>query len=187
MTLKAIAVCPGYPDSAVASAAFVISEAQQYSLAGHVQADGKPVPARLTVTLSGGSYQTSAKTLADGSYAIENVPVGSYTLSFAGNDAYHPASAKVEITGFDPWVDLTLTDKNKTPDYTPGDVDADGKITSADARLALRRSVSLEKYPEGSAQYLACDVDFDKKITSADARLILRASVGLEDAAKWKK
>ena len=66
------------------------------------------------------------------------------------------------------------------PEFTPGDVDGNGKIESADARLALRRSVSLEDYPEGSAQYLACDVDADKKVTSADARLILRASVGLE-------
>ena len=76
---------------------------------------------------------------------------------------------------------------NPAPDYTPGDVDGDGKISSADARLALRRSVSLEDYPAGSAQYLACDVDGDKKASSADARLILRASVGLEDASKWQK
>ena len=55
------------------------------------------------------------------------------------------------------------------------------------ARLALRRSVSLENYPEGSAQYLACDVDGDNTVSSADARLILRASVGLEDATKWQK
>ncbi len=70
--------------------------------------------------------------------------------------------------------------------YTPGDVDEDGKITAADARLALRRSVSLEDYKEGSPKFLACDVDFDGKVTAADARLILRASVGLEDAKTWK-
>ncbi|MBQ6067636.1 MAG: chitobiase/beta-hexosaminidase C-terminal domain-containing protein [Clostridia bacterium] len=187
MTVKAVAVCPGYPDSAVVSADFVIAEAQQYSLAGNVRVDGTAAPAGLTVTLSGGTYKESAQTLADGSYAFENVPVGSYTLSFAETDAYYAASVKAEIEGFDPWVNLTLIDKNKTPDYTPGDVDGDGKISSADARLALRRSVKLEDYPEGSAQYLACDVDFDGKVTSGDARLILRASVGLEDATKWKK
>ena len=68
----------------------------------------------------------------------------------------------------------------------PGDVDEDGKITAADARLALRRSVSLEDYKEGSPKFLACDVDFDGNVTAADARLILRASVGLEDAKTWK-
>lgn len=73
--------------------------------------------------------------------------------------------------------------RSVTPDgetYVPGDVDGDGKITSADARLALRRAVGLEEYPETGAQYYACDVDSDRKVTAADARLILRASVGLE-------
>ena len=89
----------------------------------------------------------------------------------------------------DPQKDRQLLDDTTNPvkDYTPGDVDGDGKISSADARLALRRSVSLETYPEGSLQFLACDVDADKKVSSADARLILRASVGLEDATKWQK
>ena len=61
-----------------------------------------------------------------------------------------------------------------------GDVDGDGKLTPADARLSLRASVGLEKYKKGSAQFLACDADKDGTLTPADARLILRASVGLE-------
>ena len=70
-----------------------------------------------------------------------------------------------------------------TPDgevYTPGDVDADGIISSADARLALRCSVGLEYFSQKSASCYACDADRDDRVTSADARLILRASVGLE-------
>ncbi|MBQ6067175.1 MAG: fibronectin type III domain-containing protein [Clostridia bacterium] len=66
----------------------------------------------------------------------------------------------------------------------PGDVDNDGKVTSADARLALRRSVRLESFEEGSAEYLACDVDGTPGVSSSDARLILRAAVGLEDLSK---
>ena len=62
----------------------------------------------------------------------------------------------------------------------PGDVDGDGTVTPADARLALRCSVGLENYGEGSEERLACDVDGDKTVTPGDARLILRASVGLE-------
>ena len=64
--------------------------------------------------------------------------------------------------------------------YLVGDVDADGKVTASDARLALRCAVGLENYAPGSAQFLACDVDGDKKVTASDARLILRAAVGLE-------
>ena len=60
-----------------------------------------------------------------------------------------------------------------------GDVDGDGKITAADARLALRRAVDLETYAKGSAKYTACDMNGDGSVTAEDARLILRAAVGL--------
>lgn len=59
-----------------------------------------------------------------------------------------------------------------------GDVDGDGKITAADARLALRASVSLEKLD--AEAFTAADADKDTKISASDARLILRGSVGLE-------
>lgn len=68
----------------------------------------------------------------------------------------------------------------ETPAFTPGDVNGDGKVTAADARLALRRAVSLETYEPGSVKFLACDVDGNGKVTAADARKILRAAVGLE-------
>lgn len=71
--------------------------------------------------------------------------------------------------------------------YTLGDVDGDGNISAADARLALRRSVGLENCEEGSPAFLACDVDLDGNVSAADARLILRASVGLEDPKTWVK
>lgn len=61
-----------------------------------------------------------------------------------------------------------------------GDIDEDGKVTSADARLALRAAVGLEDISSGSGAFTAADADKDGKITSADARLILRAAVGLE-------
>ena len=66
-----------------------------------------------------------------------------------------------------------------------GDVDKDGEITAADARLALRRAVDLETYAPGSYEYIACNVDKDAEVTAADARLILRAAVELEDPTKW--
>ena len=71
-------------------------------------------------------------------------------------------------------------DETKTTVDNPqlGDVNTDGKLSCADARLTLRASVELEKFTE--EQNKLADVDFDGEISSADARLILRASVGLE-------
>ena len=66
-----------------------------------------------------------------------------------------------------------------------GDVDFDGNITAADARLALRRAVELETYAPGSPEFIACDVDKADGVTAADARLILRAAVELEDPTTW--
>ena len=59
-----------------------------------------------------------------------------------------------------------------------GDADGDGKVSSADARLALRASVGLETL---TADFIMqCDVDANGKVESGDARTILRASVNLE-------
>ena len=66
-----------------------------------------------------------------------------------------------------------------------GDIDGNGDITAADARLALRAAVGLDKL--SSAQTNASEIDKNSKITAADARLILRASVGLEDTKSWIK
>ena len=76
--------------------------------------------------------------------------------------------------------DPTPDDPTPDPGFLPGDVDLDGKVTAADARLALRRAVLLETFSEDSLEFRAADVDFDRKATASDARLILRAAVGLE-------
>ncbi|MBE6813691.1 MAG: hypothetical protein E7523_12540 [Ruminococcaceae bacterium] len=59
-----------------------------------------------------------------------------------------------------------------------GDVDGDGEVLSADARLLLRASVGLTTLDK--AQILAGDVERDGRITAGDARTTLRVSVGLE-------
>ncbi len=59
-----------------------------------------------------------------------------------------------------------------------GDLDMDGLITAADARIVLRMSVGLESSTK--EQKLLADVDGDNSVTAADARLVLRCSVGLE-------
>lgn len=59
------------------------------------------------------------------------------------------------------------------------DVDGNGKVTAADARLALRASANLDKLEGVYAE--ASDYDGNGNITAADARMILRKSAGLEE------
>lgn len=58
------------------------------------------------------------------------------------------------------------------------DVNCDGEITAADARLALRHSAKLEYLQ--SLAYYAADVDGKSGITAADARLILRKAAKID-------
>lgn len=59
-----------------------------------------------------------------------------------------------------------------------GDVDGNADISAADARLALRASVSLEHLDKDAL--LAADTDTDGFVSATDARMILRASVSIE-------
>lgn len=60
--------------------------------------------------------------------------------------------------------------------FSMGDINFDGKVNAADARLALRAAVKLEKLT--AAQILAGDMDGDGKISANDARKILQKAVG---------
>ncbi len=64
--------------------------------------------------------------------------------------------------------------------YERGDVDYDGAVTAADARLALRAAVGLEWMTPGSLVFDVSDMDGDDSVSAADARLILRKAVGLK-------
>ena len=66
------------------------------------------------------------------------------------------------------------------PQYILGDANGDGKITAADARIALRISAKLDKIEDFNLPLAALDVTGDKKLTAADARKILRISAKLE-------
>ena len=66
-----------------------------------------------------------------------------------------------------------------------GDVDEDGEITAADARLTLRAAVLLDPITPYSRTYYAANVDLDGAVTAGDARHILRAATGLESPKSW--
>lgn len=82
---------------------------------------------------------------------------------------------------------LVLPNNREYTLVAKGDVDGEDGISASDARLALRRSVSLESFSTDSASYKAADIDKDGNLTAADARLILRASVNLENFYDWVK
>ena len=114
----------------------------------------------LTGAKDGESFTIDASVTVDGKTAERTAAV-TYAPDATPSDAI-PANA-------------TFTDA----EYVLGDVDGNGKVESADARLALRASVKLESFLCRAQRY-AADVDYNGKVESADARTILRVSVKLE-------
>jgi hypothetical protein len=66
----------------------------------------------------------------------------------------------------------------KKGNVATADVDYDGKLTAADARLILRATARLELFT--ADQLKLADVTGDGKISAADARAALRKAAGLE-------
>lgn len=62
--------------------------------------------------------------------------------------------------------------------YLKGDINMDGQISAADARLVLRAGASLDIISE--TQKLISDMNDDGKVTAADARTVLRISAKIE-------
>jgi len=65
----------------------------------------------------------------------------------------------------------------KVAPYSMGDLDGDGMITAADARIALLHSTGRHTLNEKHIRI--ADIDGNGKIEHADARAILRYSSGL--------
>lgn len=106
-------------------------------------------------------------------------------LTHSGEENYNESEAKKVIRQTDetlPNSDGKTHGKGTSVYGLFGNIDNDGKITSADSLKILRASVSLETL--SISQFLLADVDDDQTITSSDALEVLRVSVGLPTNTK---
>lgn len=76
--------------------------------------------------------------------------------------------------------DVSEEESSEGTTYLMGDVDLNGKVEAADARLALRVAAQLETLSD--VQLKLADVNADNRIIAADARSILRVSANLDPA-----
>ena len=122
----------------------------------------------------------NAKEIDDNVFTVPDMTVKDL-LALAGDGATITKADGKALTEKDTvgsGMTLKKPDGTKLTVIVKGDNDGDGRVSAADARLALRRSVSLEKFADW--QTAASLVSGGDKVSSADARLILRASVRLE-------
>ena len=90
--------------------------------------------------------------------------------------ASDPADVKENIS-----IKLDSQTTVKPSERLLGDINNDGKITAADARLLLRYTAKLESLDSETLKY--SDANKDGRISAADARLLLRVSAKLESLA----
>ncbi|MBQ7962387.1 MAG: leucine-rich repeat protein [Clostridia bacterium] len=102
----------------------------------------------------------------------ENVVILDKDGNAVADDAFVGTGAKLQLTDDEGNV------INEYEVVAVADVDGNGKITAADARLALRAAAKIDIL-EG-VMFIAADANSDKKVTAADARIILRKAAGLE-------
>ncbi|MCR5041924.1 MAG: hypothetical protein K6C36_07515 [Clostridia bacterium] len=163
----------------------------------HTVALSRPVP------LGAGDRFAVVVTITDGdgdSICVTHEDDGASSL-FAGSEetvSFYSEPGRSFMSYGSVWADMTsdlalgdlnikaLTKERTVPDsvkdYVAGDSDRSGDLTAADARLALRHAIGLEKLAAGAA-WLS-DADSSGLVEAQDARLILRAVLGLEEIDK---
>ncbi len=125
------------------------------------------------VYVNGEKVNTAA--IADNKYTV---------IGLQGSSTYEIEVTAVNAKG-ESARSLIIVVKTAEIKLSLGDIDDDGTISAADARLVLRMSVNLE-IPSAD-QEAAADIDGDGNISAADARLVLRISVNLDKIENYIK
>ena len=77
---------------------------------------------------------------------------------------------------------VTRTSAESTRTLALGDIDGNGSITTADARMILEAVMNTRELD--AAQMKAADYNSDGKVDASDARLVLRKAVGISDSVQ---
>ncbi len=154
-----------------ASATFFLSDGVAY-VTYSVTADGKNIDVSILIekktmgifwaNIGKAEYNSGSKSYMTGDYSVKADGNGEYRATVL----FRRGSEKIRKVIYFSYDDKKLI----------GDVDGNGVIRSADARLALRFSAKIQKYTQ--AQLERADVNCDGRMTASDARVILRFSGG---------
>ncbi len=130
-----------------------------------------------------GSFEDSTKAKVSDKLILADIGLTLYQLSLQASmgTSFLDADGNVLAPGatITTGTKVVLADNTELTVSLDGDVDCDGALAAADARIALRAAVGLENL--SAAQKKAADKEEDGTITAADARIILRVSVGLPE------
>ncbi len=125
----------------------------------------------VTATAADGT-KTSVKATSMGTYTLENLPVGDYTLTISGGK-YVERTYKIKVEVGDNAQDVKLNPL--------GDINGDGKVSTADVGLANSHAKGVKTLTDYD---FACgDVNSDGKISTADVGMLNSHAKGVK--ALW--
>ena len=153
------------------SATFFVSDGVAY-VTYSVTADGKNIDVSILIekktmgifwaNIGKAEYNSGTKSYMTGDYSAKADGTGEYRATVL----FKRDSEKLKRIIYFSYDDKKII----------GDVDGNGVIRAADARLALRFAAKIQKYNQ--AQSERADVNCDGRVTASDARVILRFSGG---------
>ena len=121
-------------------------------------------------------YLTEETKAGDIEYFGERITLKDKNGNWLSADDYVTSGTELFYFGKDFWYTIILV----------GDADCNGKITAADARIALRISAGLYNTSENSDKYGSADANFNGRMEAADAREVLRKAAGLSNFELFK-
>ncbi|MCD7772720.1 MAG: leucine-rich repeat protein [Ruminococcus sp.] len=143
-----------------------------YNVAGTIYVSDEDATTDMTVVAEAADgTETSVTATSMGEYTIEGLEAGTYTITISGGK-YAPRSYEVEVSE-------TLSQDVYLNPY--GDVNGDGKVTTADVGLANSHAKGVTTLTD--YQFVCADVNLDGSITTADVGKINSHAKGV--TALW--
>ena len=143
------------------------------TVTGTINVSDKDNGTEMTVTaVAADGTETSVTATSMGTYKLENLAVGDYTLTISGGK-YAPRSYEITVTEGEIAQDVELNPY--------GDINGDGKVTTADVGMANSHAKGVQAL-EGY-KFVCADVKIDGSITTADVGMINSHAKGVK--ALW--
>lgn len=131
-------------------------------LSGMIYVSDEESGTEMTVTaVASNGKETSVKATSMGTYTIENLETGDYTLTVSGGK-YAPRSYEITVEVSDNTQDVKLNPY--------GDLNGDGKVTTADVGRANSHAKGVTALTD--YDFVCADVNSDGSITTADVGMI---------------
>lgn len=143
------------------------------TVTGTIKVSDKNAETEMTIlAVSSDGTKTTVKATSMGTYTIENLEAGSYTLTISGGK-YAERSYEITVSEGENALDVELNPL--------GDINGDGKVTTADVGMANSHAkgvITLTDYG-----FVCANVKSDESITTADVGMINSHAKGV--TALW--